>query len=125
MSTDAGSNWIAVTGAFIAGGGTSGGTTGTPTPEYFADGTLYEDDYGLGNASGEVACFEATIYLPSATNANVLTHVSSVSQTSNNNRYVGMGMHMVTAVGNVDGIKILMSSGTITAGIFKLYGIKA
>ena len=125
MTTDAGSNWTAVTGSFIAGGGTSGGTTGTPTPEYFATGGFYEPDYGIGSASGEVACFEATVYLPSATNANVLTHISTISQTSNNNRYVGMGMHMANAVENIDGIKIVLSTGDIAAGIFKLYGIEA
>ena len=124
MSTNAGSAWTAVTGAIIAGGGTSGGVTGN-APEYFGNGNFYEDTYGLGTGSGEVGCFEATIYLPSATNANVLTHISSVAQTSNNNRYVGMGMHMANAVENIDGIKIVMSTGNIAAGIFKLYGIKA
>lgn len=78
---------------------------------------------GVGNAAGEQ--FNAQIYIYSPSDASSYTYTSSITSSTRNDSY--------TVVSNVAGkylantavtsLRILMSSGNITSGEFKLYGV--
>jgi len=78
----------------------------------------------LGNASNEVSCWEITIYNPSAAAYCQITVAGQVTNpTPARFTLEGAGVRLTAA--DVDAIQFLMSSGNISAGTFKLYGITA
>lgn len=77
----------------------------------------------IGNAAGESFNGSVTIYDPA--NASLFTTIGFATS------YVAEGAFIVTAVGggyrasaaDVDGFRVIMDSGNITSGEFKLYGV--
>jgi hypothetical protein len=78
----------------------------------------------LGSATNEEGAFEFTLFNPSS-DAH-FTHFQSKGTTTNKNSavtyYDSAGVYEATA--DIDGVQVLMSSGTIS-GTFKFYGLKA
>lgn len=81
--------------------------------------------YDLGNATNDTG-FNGWIYLWKPSDASYfLTTVSGSGVDSNGNAYVvsqGTGRRLAAA--DVDAVRFLMSSGNISSGTFRLYGIK-
>lgn len=77
----------------------------------------------LGNAAGESLSVIINIFNPANASADTLFRFSGMMMDSGNkpNHFDGGGLRDSTA--DVDGIRFLMSSGNITSGTFKLYGV--
>jgi len=86
--------------------------------------TITGFDWGVGNASGEG--MSARVYLSSPASSSVKQWCEyicfGVNSAGNLTRYWGTGMYKTAA--SYDGIRITFSSGNISSGTFKLYGIK-
>jgi hypothetical protein len=77
-----------------------------------------------GSAAGENFNARIDIWKPSGTNYTVFGFHSSFV-TANGNIYSQSGAAMRKSAADIDGVRVLMSSGNITSGLFKLYGVKA
>jgi len=77
----------------------------------------------FGSTAGESANFTMYLYNPAGTNNTILSWCyAEVSRLAATERGCGAGARLSAA--DVDGIRYLMSSGNITSGEFKLYGIE-
>ena len=78
---------------------------------------------GIGTAAGESYSGQILLYNPSGTVSNKLVQIDStyVAATGNTCNNYGSGSRIATA--DVDAIQFLMSSGNISTGVFRLYGL--
>jgi len=130
MSANAGTSWlsgsteyeyVADTNMTIVSTGVTGGNTGAAQILL----NLSETNRKLGNASGKSSHWLLQVLNPS--NAATYKHVSwSGTFISSTSSYMGQvrGAGFRTTAGAINGIRILASSGNLTSGTFKLYGIK-
>lgn len=128
VSTDGGSSWLAGTGYSWA--------LETSMIQYVSEYpqantassaiTLNFDEPNrrLGSATGKSSHWKITIYSPASTTLQKMFSWEGVqhSSTAYWGRTEGVGNHSGTAA--VNGIRLLMSSGTIASGRFSLFGIK-
>jgi len=88
--------------------------------------TSFEDSYGIsiGNGTGEGTNFVCYLYDPSSTNnyKNIRVITSNIDLSPDTARHDFSGAYYSTSA--VDGLQFYMSSGNITSGYFKLYGLK-
>ena len=80
---------------------------------------------GVGNAAGESLSGRITIYNPAGTSVNKLFDFDVSYMTAAGSgaiaRISGTGTRLATA--DIDAVRFLFSSGNITSGTFKLYGV--
>lgn len=76
-----------------------------------------------GSAAGENFNAKIDIWKPSGTNYTVFGFHSSFV-TAAGNLYSQAGSAMRKSAADIDGVRVLMSSGNIASGDFKLYGVK-
>jgi len=88
--------------------------------------TSFNEVWGesIGNASGEHTNFVCYFYDPSSTNNYkfMQLHSSMCDLTPNFSQHVSSGGYKSTSA--IDGLQFFFSSGNITSGYFKLYGLK-
>ena len=88
--------------------------------------TSFNEVWGesIGNASGEHTNFVCYLYDPSATNNYkfMQLHSSMVDSSPNFSQHISSGAYKSTSA--IDGVQFFFSSGNITSGYFKLYGLK-
>ena len=79
---------------------------------------------GIGNASGEKLHFEMTVYNPAS--ASTWTSLQGVSRSATSDNHSSNNVfnaeHRNTAA--CTGLQFIASTGNITSGVFKLYGIR-
>lgn len=83
-----------------------------------------DGNYGVGNASPESGSMDIRIANVDATALykHVIYNGVAIGPTGSGLRYSGGGVLEFT--GNVDGVRILVSTGTLTAGKATLYGLR-
>ena len=78
----------------------------------------------LGTGTQEIIDVEITLFNPSSTNYTRMTNQGTLRNASGTDYMVnGSGKRLSAA--DVDAVQILKSSGNISSGIFKMYGIRA
>lgn len=125
-STDNGSTWDSTSGDYAWALNRST-TSASPQQSLTATAiTLISNNngYGVGTGANEFVNAEITLYNPAGTN---YTFVSFVTSYVNASGTIGtnMGVGVRKSAADVDGIQFLMSSGNISTGIIKMYGITA
>ncbi len=85
---------------------------------------LHHDLLDLSNASNEENSWEIMLYNPSATHYTQMTYAAAVVE-DNSRFWYCSGSGMRNSAADVDAIQFLMSSGNISTGTFKLYGLTA
>lgn len=88
-----------------------------------ADSEIHITAQTLGNAAGESYNAIIHIFNPAGTN-NTLFRTESSHVTTNGFPCVSIGSGVRYSAADVNGLRVLMSSGNITSGKFKLYGVK-
>lgn len=98
---------------------TSYSSSPTPSVTGSSTGTSIEIYPSMSNASADAGSFSLRLYDPSLVNTG---RISWEGTASTSDRY-GSGIR--DAVADIDAIQFLMSSGNISTGTFKLYGVSA
>lgn len=90
-----------------------------------ADAQILFFGAGAGNNTGENLSGEITLYNPSNATVYKLIEQRTMAYDSapDNSFQIGSGVYLSTTA--VTAIRIMMSSGNITSGEFKLYGLRA
>lgn len=77
---------------------------------------------GWGSAAGEAINGTLILYNPSSTRKTIISlSIHGVNPSGELQAAIGSGMRNIAA--DVDGVRFLMSSGNITSGTFKMYGV--
>jgi hypothetical protein len=88
--------------------------------------TSFEESWGesIGNSTGENANFVCYLFDPSSTNnyKGIKSTAIITDLSPDTAQHIFAGMYYSTSA--VDGLQFYMSSGNITSGYFKLYGLK-
>ena len=100
--------------------------SGTVTGYAYNTATSFEESWGesIGNSTGENANFVCYLFDPSSTNNyKGIKSTAIVNDLSPDTaQHIFAGMYYSTSA--VDGLQFFFSSGNITSGYFKLYGLK-
>ena len=78
---------------------------------------------GWGNTAGESVAGSITLWNPSGTRNTMMDFVVTGQTATSGDLCICSGSGMREAAEDVDGIRIVMESGNITSGVFKLYGV--
>ena len=120
VSEDTGSTWKSGASDYRYAAAEHGGSSGS------SSGSGYIALDGIGNASGEGLNAQIYFYNPSSTSLwkvfNFHTATTGFNPAAAPTGRDGTGVYDGTA-NAIDGVQFLMSSGNITSGTFRLYGI--
>ena len=98
----------------------------TVTGYNYNTATSFEESWGesIGNSTGENTNFVCYLFDPSSTNnyKGIKSHAILTDLSPDTAQHIFTGMYYSTSA--VDGLQFYMSSGNITSGYFKLYGLK-
>ena len=120
-SANGGSSYDANTSDYISGGLITDLGAGTSITSAYGS-TVITLAANAGNAANETLSGEVVIHDPTATSYTKMSHaIFSYSAAGNARQITGGAVRKSAAT--VDAIQIFFSSGTITSGIFRLYGI--
>lgn len=127
-STDNGGTWDSGASDYswcasrIAAGNAIAGDSSTGSTRINLTGVA-GSNLGLGTATGEYGSGEITILKPdTAKYCNILYEHSYLNSAGVKTMFNGNGTRLTEA--DVDAVQILMSTGNIASGTFKLYGVK-
>lgn len=120
-SGDGGSSWLGGTTYeyqcdFIAGGSSDLTNNSTGTSKMILT-------KGQGNAISENTSFELHLYRPSSSTDSKLIKFNGTFVTAGSSLTIANCHGAINVLGGIDAIRIIPSSGNITVGTFKLYGI--
>lgn len=129
ISTDGGSTWLAGAGYSWVVDTNMVQSSGSSTSADTSDSALYINDFNelnrmLGNAAGKSSSWKITAHCPASTTLQKMFTWEGTQHSSTTywGMTRGMGNHSGTAA--VNGLRLLLSSGTIASGRFSLFGIK-
>lgn len=114
-------SWV-VTGDRISASATGGSAGDTSINLTLATGATS----GLGNAAGEYGTWEVTIFNPSGSSLNKeMIFDGSYNRATDGERIRMVGSGRVIKNNTaIDGLRVLMDSGNITSGTFRLWGVR-
>lgn len=123
VSEDAGANWKSGASDYGYSVTSLNGTT-TPVPESGSTGAaqILLNRNTIDNAAGTNINFEIKCFIPSSAVKHSFRY-DTVFQSTNVERAMGVGRYAGTS-NAINGLRILASSGNITSGDFRLYGVR-